>query len=109
MVQDCVFCKIVRGEISSEKEYENGEILVFHDIHPKAPIHLLIIPKKHVDEFVSAEMELWGKMSQVAKDLIEKMGLGPNGYRLVNNGGPAALIHHLHLHLLGDVAHDRDI
>lgn len=107
--QDCVFCKIVGGEIPSKKEYEDEEILVFHDIHPKAPVHLLIIPKQHIDEFANADFEVWKKMSQVAKDLIKKLDLQPNGYRLLNNGGSAALIHHLHLHLLGNVSHEREI
>lgn len=107
--KDCVFCKIVRGEIPSKKEYEDKEIIVFHDIHPKAPIHLLIIPKQHIDEFANADLELWKKMGEVARDLIEKLNLQLKGYRLVNNGSKAALIHHLHLHLLGDVGHERDI
>lgn len=108
-LKDCVFCKIVRGEIPSKKEYEDEEILVFHDIHPKAPVHLLIIPKQHIDEFANADLELWGKMSEVAKGLIGKFDLQPKGYRLVNNGSKAALIKHLHIHLLGDVGHERDI
>lgn len=107
--ENCVFCKIVRGEIPSKKEYEDEEILAFHDIHPKAPVHLLIIPKQHIDEFAEVDLEVWQKMAKAAQDLIKKMGLQPKGYRLVNNGAGAALIHHLHLHLLGDVSHERDI
>lgn len=108
-LKDCVFCKIVRGEIPSKKEYEDEEILVFHDIHPKAPVHLLIIPKQHINEFADADLGVWQKMAKVAQDLIQKMGLQPKGYRLVNNGASAALIQHLHLHLLGDITHERDL
>lgn len=107
--KDCIFCKIVRGEIPSKKEYEDEEILTFHDIHPKAPVHLLIIPKKHIDQFINAAPDTWNKMSQVAKELIEKLNLEPGGYRLVNNGGKAAIIQHLHLHLMGEVSHEREI
>lgn len=107
--KNCVFCRIVRGELPSKKEYEDEEILVFHDIHPKAPVHLLIIPKQHINEFADVDLGVWQKIAKVAQDLIKKMGLQPNGYRLVNNGGSAALIQHLHLHLLGDVSHEREI
>lgn len=109
MTQDCVFCKIVRGEIPSKKEYEDEEILVFHDIHPKAPLHLLIIPKKHINEFADVDLGVWQKMAKVTQDLIKKLGMQSRGYRLVNNGSSAALIHHLHLHLLGDIPHTREI
>lgn len=109
MEQNCVFCKISQGELPSKKEYEDEEILVFQDIHPKAPIHLLIIPKQHIDQFLNVDPELWEKMSQKAKDLIKKFDLEPKGYRLVSNGTKAALIQHLHIHLLGDISHERDI
>lgn len=107
--KDCVFCKIVRGELSAKKEYEDEEILVFYDIHPKAPVHLLIIPKQHIDEFADVDLGIWQKMAKVAQDLIQKLGLQSKGYRLVNNGAGAALIDHLHLHLLGDITHERDL
>lgn len=93
----------------SKKEYEDEEILVFHDIHPKAAVHLLIIPKQHINEFVDVDLEVWRKMAKVVQGLIKKLGMQSNGYRLVNNGAGAALINHLHLHLLGDVPHTREI
>lgn len=105
--QDCIFCKIVTGEIPAKKEYEDEEILVFHDIKPKAPFHVLIIPKEHITDFMAAEMEIWKKMAQVAQSVIKKKNL--KGYRLVNNGGEAALVQHLHMHLLGDVSADREV
>ena len=109
-MSECIFCKVVAGEVPSTKEYEDEDILVFRDIHPKADVHLLIVPKKHVAEFADLpDLEIWEKMSKVAKELIEKLHLRESGYRLVNNGGGAALIEHLHLHLLGNVPHTRDI
>lgn len=104
-LQDCIFCKIARGEVSSKKEYEDEGIIVFHDIHPKAPFHLLIVPKEHISEFIKLEnLGIWAKMSKIAQDLIKKHELTTKGYRLVNNGGGAALIDHLHLHLLGEIS-----
>lgn len=109
-MKECIFCKIVKGEVPATREYEDEEILVFRDIHPKADIHLLIIPKEHIAEFADLpNMEIWTKMSKVSKDLIEKFHLRESGYRLVNNGAGAALIEHLHLHLLGNVPHTREI
>lgn len=100
----CIFCKIVKGEIPSRKEYEDEDVLAFDNINPEAPIHFLIVPKAHIEKFADLEdLAIWQKMSQVAKDLIHKHGLVEKGYRLVNNGGPAALVSHLHLHLLGEV------
>ena len=103
-MDSCVFCKIVKGELPARKEYEDEEILVFDNIKPEAPIHFLIIPKEHIEKFADLEeLSIWEKMSSVAKDLIERHSLVEKGYRLVNNGGPAALVGHLHLHLLGEV------
>lgn len=108
--KDCVFCRIVRGELPSKKEYEDEDIIVFHDIHPKAPVHLLIIPKEHIKEFAELQdLEIWMKMAAVAKDIIQKHKLAEKGYRLVNNGAGAALIDHLHLHLMGGIPHTREI
>lgn len=109
-IQECIFCKIVRNEIPSKKEYEDEEVLVFYDIAPKAPIHLLIVPKQHIEEFADlANFEIWTKIAQVARQLIDKFGLKEKGYRLVNNGCRAALVSHLHVHLMGDVSAERDI
>lgn len=109
-VQVCVFCKIVNKEIPAKVEYEDEGILVFHDIHPKAPVHLLIISKEHIKEFADvSDMSVWARMGEVAKELIDKLSLREKGYRLVSNGSGAALIDHLHLHLLGEVEHTRDI
>src|SRR3989344_5474581 len=111
-VQDCVFCKIVAGGNSAKKKKEENDILVFRDIHPKATIHLLIVPKKHIEQFadlVDDTWEIWLKMNKMAQELIASFELRKVGYRLVVNGAGAALIQHLHLHLLGEIEHTMDI
>ena len=104
-MEDCLFCKIINGEIPSEKVYEDDEILAFKDIHPKAPIHILVIPKKHISSAMEIEEQdeaLIGKMFTVIKKLAKEFGL-ENGYRIVNNCGSdgGQEVMHLHFHLLG--------
>lgn len=104
-MEDCIFCKIIKGEIPSEKVYEDDEILAFKDINPIAPVHILVIPKKHIesaDDIVEEDELLIGKIFTVIKRLAKENNLD-NGYRIVNNcgedGGQA--VKHLHFHLLG--------
>lgn len=104
-MEDCLFCKIVKGEIPSEKVYEDEEILAFRDIHPKAPVHILVIPKKHIASAKEIEIEdeaLIGKIYTAIKKIAQKEGL-KNGYRIVNNCGEdgGQEVMHLHFHLLG--------
>lgn len=104
-MENCLFCKIINGEIPSEKVYEDEEILAFKDIHPKAPVHILVIPKKHIASAIEIEEQdeaLIGKMFTVIKKLAKEFGL-ENGYRIVNNCGSdgGQEVMHLHLHLLG--------
>lgn len=104
-MENCLFCKIINGEIPSEKVYEDEEILAFKDIHPKAPVHILVIPKKHIASAIEIEEQdetLIGKMFIVIKKLAKEFGL-ENGYRIVNNCGSdgGQEVMHLHLHLLG--------
>lgn len=104
-MENCLFCKIINGEIPSEKVYEDEEILAFKDIHPKAPVHILVIPKKHISSAMKIEEQdeaLIGKMFTVIKKLAKEFGL-ENGYRIVNNCGSdgGQEVMHLHLHLLG--------
>lgn len=101
---DCLFCKIVAGEVPSERLYEDDEILVFRDINPQAPFHALLIPKIHLatlNELESEHAELAGRLFLVAKSLAEEHDLP--GYRVVVNvnaeGGQ--IIYHVHMHLLG--------
>lgn len=99
---DCIFCKIRNGEIPKEFTYKDEDVMVFPDIHPLAPIHLLIVSKKHISDFSQLEdKELLGKIAEIVKKMIKKSGLEDKGYRLVINGGGAQIIDHLHFHLLG--------
>jgi histidine triad (HIT) family protein len=102
---DCLFCKIVAGEIPSNIIYQDEDIIAFDDIRPKAPHHKLIIPRKHiatVNDFAADDANLIGKMVLVAKDLAKSLNVADNGYRLVFNcntdGGQE--VYHVHLHLL---------
>lgn len=84
--------------------------MVFPDINPAAPFHLLITPKAHIEDFMSPQMsegKIWEKIAKIAKDLIRKNNL--RSYRLVVNGGEAKLVNHLHLHLMGEVSSERKL
>jgi histidine triad (HIT) family protein len=102
---DCIFCKIVAGQIPSKKVYEDEEVLVFHDIHPAAPVHLLIIPKLHVATLFEASEEherLLGKLLLLAPKLARESG-AENGFKtLINSGKDGGQeVYHLHLHVIG--------
>ncbi|WP_456431333.1 histidine triad nucleotide-binding protein [Nitratifractor sp.] len=99
----CIFCKIVEGEIPSNKVYETEEFVAFHDLYPKAPIHVLAIPKKHICCFQEADGETMAKMTPFIQEVTRKLGIDQNGYRLVVNNGEdgGQEIHHLHVHILG--------
>lgn len=104
-MENCIFCKIVAGEIPSSKVYEDEEIVIFKDIQPKAKIHLLCVPKEHfarLDEADDARAALLGRTLKKIGALSGSLGLG-EGYRVVINQGENAgqTVHHLHLHLLG--------
>lgn len=103
---DCVFCKIAQKKTPAKIEYEDKEIVAFPDINPKAPVHLLIIPIKHIPttrEIKKEDAELMGKMIIVAKNLAQEKGIAESGYRLIFNTGrnSGQVVDHLHLHLLG--------
>ncbi len=102
----CVFCRIVKGETTSEIVYQDEEVTAFRDINPKAPTHILVVPNKHIRSLAYVEPEdtlLLGRLLQVAKALADQEGIGRTGYRLIMNCGYGAgqIVHHLHLHLLG--------
>lgn len=102
---DCVFCKIVDKEIPSNVVYEDDRILCFHDLDPQAPVHVLIIPKKHIaslDDVQAEDQELLGYILTKVKEIAAELRL-ENGYRLVNNCGEDGFqtVKHLHFHLLG--------
>ncbi len=103
---DCIFCKIIKGEMPADKVYEDKHIIAFNDLHPRAPIHQLIMPKKHIDtlnDLTEDDTELVGALIQTARRLAEKAGIATSGYRSIFNcnadGGQE--VYHLHLHLLG--------
>ena len=105
-MDNCIFCKIIKGEIPSKKIFENDEMLAFHDITPQAPIHFLIIPKRHISNLMetdAADSALLGKLLFKTQELAAELGCGENGFRLVVNckkhGGQT--VDHLHLHVLG--------
>lgn len=105
MSDDCLFCKIARGEIPSRKVYEDDEVLAFHDIHPVAPVHFMLIPKRHIVSLLEAEatqQELLGKMLLLAPQLAREQGLD-NGFRTVINSGKGGgqEVFHLHIHVIG--------
>ena len=103
---DCVFCQIVAGKIASDLVYQDEEVVAFHDIHPQAPVHLLVIPKKHITslaQLTEEEKPLVGHMVNIANQLAKREGISEKGYRLVINCGQQGgqLVPHLHLHVLG--------
>ena len=106
IMADCIFCKIAAKQIPAKTAFENGQLLAFHDIHPMAPVHLQIIPKRHiarVSDLDKESAEIVGQLVLAANKLAAEMGVAEPGYRLVINCNPAAgqSVYHLHLHLLG--------
>ena len=100
----CIFCKIANREIPKEFTYENSDIMVFPDINPVKPIHLLIMPKKHIADFSDfLDDKLLGKLRVVIQKMITEQKLENRGYKLLVNGGGAQIINHLHIHLLGPI------
>ena len=107
-MEDCLFCKIANKEIKSDIVYENDKVLVFRDINPQAPVHLLLIPKKHVSSIVDIDQldceevfELLKTISVIAKET----SLVKSGFRVVSNTGSSAgqSVNHLHFHILGKI------
>ena len=102
---DCIFCRLVSGEIPSRKVYEDEEVFAFHDIHPKAPVHFMIVPKLHLDSLLTAGPEheaLLGRILGLAPRLAKEQGCD-NGFRVVINNGPdgGQEVYHLHIHIMG--------
>lgn len=99
---DCIFCKIVNKKGQKEFTYEDDEVVVFPDINPVAPVHLLIMPKIHIRDFMGFRDDaLLGKIRKVIQKMIRDQKIEDKGYRLVVNGGGAQLIDHFHAHLMG--------
>lgn len=103
--EHCIFCKIVRGEIPSRKVYEDDQVLAFHDIHPAAPVHFMLIPKAHVDSLAHVgeqHEQVLGRMMVLAHRLAKEQG-SPDGFRTIVNTGRVGRqdVFHLHMHVLG--------
>lgn len=103
---NCIFCKIIAGEIPSKKVYEDERVFAFEDINPEAPIHVLIVPKKHIsniNELTEEEEKLIGHIFVVSKEIANEYNIKDTGYRIVTNCGKDAgqTVDHIHFHLLG--------
>ncbi|MDR2419347.1 MAG: histidine triad nucleotide-binding protein [Treponema sp.] len=103
-MENCIFCKIARGEIPARKIYEDDELLAFHDVAPQAPVHFLVIPKQHIRNIMETDdSRLMGKLLDQAQKLAVALGCEENGARFVINcktdGGQT--VDHLHIHVLG--------
>jgi histidine triad (HIT) family protein len=104
-MSDCIFCKIVEGAIPSRKIYEDEDMLAFHDIHPVAPVHFMIIPKQHVDSLAACGPEhapVLGRMMAKAGELARSQGAA-DGFRTIVNTGRVGRqdVYHLHIHIIG--------
>ena len=105
-MNDCLFCKIISGELTSDIVYESENIIAFHDINPQAPTHILIIPKVHIstlNDLKPEHLELMGELIFAAKKIAQKEGISDAGYRTGFNCNEAGgqTVYHIHLHLLG--------
>ena len=103
-MENCVFCKIVRKEIPKEFDYEDENVVAFEDINPKAKIHILFVPKKHLNAFedlTDADDKILSSVRKGIKDIADKAGLIGRGFKIVVFAGGAQTVEHLHFHLMG--------
>lgn len=106
MATDCIFCKIVAGEIPATKVYEDDQVVAFNDINPNAPVHVLVIPRKHlasVNDLSAEDSAMLGKLFAAVQHVAEEKGIAESGYRVITNTGKDSgqVVHHLHFHVLG--------
>ncbi len=104
-MKNCIFCKIINKEIPADVVFENNKVIVFKDINPKSPIHLLIVPKKHIpsiNDIEEKDIQIIGELFFIAKKVAEEVGVNNKGYKLVINVGEGGgqEVFHIHLHLL---------
>ena len=102
-MDDCIFCKIIKGEIPSKKVYEDEEMIVIHDVAPGAPCHVLLLPKKHMQNIITADMKIVQHVMSKVGEIAKIMGVDESGFRVVINTGVdgGQSVEHLHFHLLG--------
>ncbi|MCH4053779.1 MAG: histidine triad nucleotide-binding protein [Atopobiaceae bacterium] len=104
MAEDCIFCKIVNGELGTELVYEDDLVAAFKDMNPQAPVHVLVVPKRHYENIIDdVPAEVLKAMADAVKVIAEKEGIAESGFRVIMNTGDAAgqTVHHLHMHVLG--------
>ena len=106
MEKDCIFCQIAQGQTDTQMLYQSDTLVVFKDINPHAPVHLLLVPKKHirsVNDLTDADQEILAELILVAKEMAKEQGVDKSGYKLLYNveKGGGQLMFHLHLHLIG--------
>lgn len=104
-MSECIFCQIVSGELPSKKAYENEDLIAFHDISPKAPVHVLVVPRMHIatlSELREQDCDLAGRFLIGIKEVAERLGIEKQGYKvIINNGrGAGQVVFHLHAHIL---------
>lgn len=104
--EDCIFCKIIAGEIPSDSVYQDEVVTAFRDINPVAPVHVLIVPNKHIADnnaFSQADEPIAGKIFSAVREIAQQEGIAESGYRLIMNSGPDGRqeVKHMHLHLIG--------
>ena len=105
-MHDCLFCKMARGEIKPQVVYENGQVMAFRDINPQAPVHVLVIPKRHIatlNDATQDDGELLGALFLGAREVAQREGIADSGYRTAMNCNADAgqTVFHIHLHVLG--------
>lgn len=109
-MEDCIFCKIANKEIPKEFTYEDTELMVFPDIRPVKPVHLLVVPKMHIPTLMELENnDLNNKIHKIIKEMVLQHGLEDKGFRIVINGGGAQAVDHLHFHITGPWGHAADL
>lgn len=105
-MEDCIFCKIIKGDIPSNKVYEDDKMVAIYDVAPAAPVHVLLLPKNHTANVTTADPELLGYLLSKVKEIAEKTGIAEKGFRVVINTGEEGgqTVNHLHVHILGGKA-----
>ena len=103
MAEDCIFCRIIKGEITSTKVYEDDKMIAINDVAPAAPVHVLLLPKEHTSNITTAAPELVAYMLSKVKLIAETTGIAEKGFRVVINTGDdgGQTVKHLHIHIIG--------
>ncbi len=101
-MEDCIFCKIINKEIPGSIVYENDKALAFNDINPQAPVHIIVVPKKHVKSVMEADREISGDLINAIQEIAKEQGVDEKGFRVITNCGEdgGQTVNHLHFHIL---------